>query len=165
MAQTQVTDRPNLEWTFLDRSTSDYTHAIHLYPARMHPEIAKRIVYKYSTDDTIVFDPFMGSGGVLLEGILAGHDSVGLDINPFAVLLSKVKTTPINTDLVWIRYGILNRSVKDCDAGEYHSDLFPDMDMEAWYGKDVAGKLSALKYHVFNVKDTDVRDFFKLCCP
>ena len=65
MAQTQVTDRSNLEWTFLDRSTSDYTHAIHLYPARMHPEIAKRIIRKYSTDDTIVFDPFMGSGGVL----------------------------------------------------------------------------------------------------
>ena len=151
------------EWTFLDRSTSDYTHAIHLYPARMHPEIAKRIIHKYSTDDTIVFDPFMGSGGVLLEGILAGHDSIGLDINPFAVLLSKVKTTPINKDLARIRHGILNQSIEDCEAGEYHSDLFPDMNIESWYGKDVVRKLSTLKYHVFGVKDTDVRDFFKIC--
>ena len=136
---------------------------IHLYPARMHPEIAKRIICKYSTNDTIVFDPFMGSGGVLLECILAGYDSIGLDINPFAVLLSKVKTTPINNDLAWIRNSILNQSIKDCDAGEYHSDLLPDMDVGSWYGDDVARKLSTLKYHTFNVKDADVRDFFKIC--
>ena len=163
MEQAQVTDRPNLEWTFLDRSTSDYTHAIHLYPARMHPEIAKRIIHKYSTDGTIVFDPFMGSGGVLLEGILTGHDSVGLDINPFAVLLSKVKTTPIDEDLIWVRHGILNQSIKDCEAEEYHYDLLPDMDVESWYSKGVARKLSALKYHIFSVKDIDMRDFFKIC--
>ena len=75
-------------WTFLDRSTREYTHAMHLYPARMHPEIAKRLIKKYASSDTIVFDPFMGSGGgVLLEAVLHGHDAVGLDINPFAVLL------------------------------------------------------------------------------
>ena len=86
-----------------------------------------------------------------------------MDINPFAVLLSKVKTTPINKDLAWIRHGILNQSIKDCEAGEYHSDLLPDMNIKSWYDEDVARKLSVLKYHVFNVKDIDVRDFFKIC--
>lgn len=83
------------EWTFLDVSTRKYTHAIHLYPARLHPEIPKRIIAKYAKRTDVVLDPFMGSGGVLLEAILHGNNAIGIDVNPFAILLSKVKTTPI----------------------------------------------------------------------
>ena len=83
----------NTDWTFRDISTQQHTHGIHLYPARMHPEIARRVITKYSRTGDVVFDPFMGSGGVLLESILHGTDAVGLDINPLAVLISKVKTT------------------------------------------------------------------------
>ena len=81
------------DWTFRDISTQKYTHGIHLYPARMHPEIARRIISKYAHTGDVIFDPFMGSGGVLLESILHGNNTVGLDINPLAVLISKVKTT------------------------------------------------------------------------
>ena len=83
------------EWTFLDVSTKKYTHAIHLYPARLHPEIARKVISKYARNKSdAVLDPFMGSGGVLLEAILHGNDATGIDVNPLAVLLSKVKTTP-----------------------------------------------------------------------
>lgn len=81
------------DWTFRDISTQQYTHGIHLYPARMHPEIARRVISKYAHTADVIFDPFMGSGGVLLESILYGNNAVGLDINPLAVLISKVKTT------------------------------------------------------------------------
>ena len=81
------------DWTFRDISTQKYTHGIHLYPARMHPEIARRIILKHGDSNGIVLDPFMGSGGVLLESVLCGRDAIGLDINPLAVLISKVKTT------------------------------------------------------------------------
>nr|AIF23105.1 modification methylase MvaI [uncultured marine thaumarchaeote SAT1000_12_G12] len=85
------------DWTFRDISTKEYTHGFHLYPARMHPEIAKRLIQKYIRKSSdIVFDPFMGSGGVLVESMLHGNNSVGIDLNPFAVLLSTVKTTPLD---------------------------------------------------------------------
>ena len=85
------------DWTFKEISTSQYTHGFHQYPARMHPEIATRLIEKYSTDSkTVVLDPFMGSGGVLVESMLHGNNSIGIDLNPFAVLLSKVKTTPLD---------------------------------------------------------------------
>jgi DNA modification methylase len=84
------------DWTFLEFSTKQFTHGFHLYPARMHPEIAKRLIAKYAVDTKkVVFDPFMGSGGVLVESLLHGNNAIGIDLNPFAVLLSKVKTTPI----------------------------------------------------------------------
>jgi hypothetical protein len=42
-------------------------------------------------------DPFMGSGTVLVEGMLAGiTDVYGSDINPFAVYLSTVKTNRLD---------------------------------------------------------------------
>lgn len=129
----------------------------------MHPEIAKRVIRRYGTKDTIVLDPFMGSGGVLLEGILAGHDAVGVDVSPFAVLLSKVKTTPIYGDLTSALSKILRGATADRLAGERRLDLRPDMDIDAWYGKNVADSLSLLKYRVFGLPDSDMRDFFKVC--
>ena len=85
------------DWTFEKINTQEFTHGFHQYPARMHPEIAKRLIEKYAIKSSdIVFDPFMGSGGVLVESMVHGNNSVGIDLNPFAVLLATVKTTPLN---------------------------------------------------------------------
>ena len=153
------------EWTFLDKSTREYTHAIHLYPARMHPEIAKRIISKYAKNKTdVVFDPFMGSGGVLLEAILHGNQAIGIDINPFAVLLSKVKTTPIRKDLSKTLKKILSDSAKDYLDSSYHLECLPDrLDIDRWYKPETAMTLAVLKHHIFKIRDNDVRDFFKIC--
>ncbi|WP_263848912.1 site-specific DNA-methyltransferase [Lacticaseibacillus thailandensis] len=40
----------------------------------------------------VVLDPFMGSGTSLVEAQRLGFDAIGIDINPYAVLLSQVKT-------------------------------------------------------------------------
>lgn len=90
---------PKDYWDFKDDDTHNYTHGIHSYPAMMVSPISKNIiniVRKFKRVDTL-FDPFAGSGTVLVEGILAGIPAVaGNDINPLALLLSKVKTTPID---------------------------------------------------------------------
>jgi site-specific DNA-methyltransferase (cytosine-N4-specific) len=41
-----------------------------------------------------VLDPFCGSGTTLVETLRRGLPSVGVDINPIACLISRVKTTP-----------------------------------------------------------------------
>lgn len=150
------------DWTFMDKSTRQFTHALHLYPARMHPEIAKRIIAKYTRSERdVVFDPFMGSGGVLLEGIIHGNHSIGIDINPFAVLLSKVKTTPIRMNLNNLLAEIIRESTKNQD---YHPECLPNrLDIDNWYKHDTVHTLAALKYNIFKIKDTDARDFFKVC--
>ena len=86
-------------WDFRDDDTHGYTHGIHSYPAMMVSPISKNIidiVKQFKHVDSL-FDPFAGSGTVLVEGMLAGIPTVaGNDINPLALLLSKVKTTPID---------------------------------------------------------------------
>ena len=90
---------PNNYWDFKDNDTHRYTHGIHSYPAMMVSPISKNIIsiLKQFKQINSLFDPFAGSGTVLVEGILAGIPTVaGNDINPLALLLSKVKTTPID---------------------------------------------------------------------
>ncbi len=41
----------------------------------------------------VVLDPFAGVGTTLVEAILRGHDAVGFEINPYAALACRVKTT------------------------------------------------------------------------
>lgn len=153
------------EWTFLDVSTKKYTHGIHLYPARMHPEIAKRVIEKYAKNKTdVVFDPFMGSGGVLLEAIINGNQAIGIDINPFAVLLSKVKTTPIHKDLNQVLKKILSNSIKDHQNKKYYPDQLPKkLDVETWYSPNIIEILTILKHNIFNIGDEDIQNFFKIC--
>ena len=41
-----------------------------------------------------VLDPFVGSGTTLIEAVLAGRAGFGVDVNPLAVELTKLKATP-----------------------------------------------------------------------
>ena len=73
------------------------THWIHWYPAKMFHRIPAEILASLTADDGLtVLDPFCGSGTVLLEAALRGHSAIGIDINPLARLISKVKTTRLD---------------------------------------------------------------------
>ena len=67
---------------------------MHPFPARMAPEIASTSLHSLVPGSTVV-DPMCGSGLVLREAIEQGHKAIGLDIDPLAVLMSKVSTQPI----------------------------------------------------------------------
>jgi len=83
------------EWDFNGADTTYLTHGIHPYPARMIPQIANRLITRYSNDGNLIFDPFCGSGTVLCESVLNNRDAVGIDLNPLARLIARVKTTAI----------------------------------------------------------------------
>lgn len=76
-----------------DRS---HVHGFHSYPARMHPETAAGLVRAVSSAGETVLDPFCGSGTVLVEAMMAGRRAIGTDLNPLAVDLAKLKTSPFS---------------------------------------------------------------------
>jgi DNA modification methylase len=71
-----------------------HVHGFHTYPARMHPVTAARLVRALTPERGRVLDPFCGSGTVIVEAMLAGRDAFGTDLNPLAVELTRLKTTP-----------------------------------------------------------------------
>lgn len=88
---------PNNYWDFKNENTKEYT--IHSYPAVMVPPISRNIIniVKQIMEVDSLFDPFSGSGTVLVEGMLANIKTVyGNDINPLAIFISKVKTNKLD---------------------------------------------------------------------
>ena len=79
-----------------------YTNDIHRYPGRIIPHIPHYVLAKrrLCPKNGTVLDPFCGSGTVLLEAKLNGFNAIGIDINPFAALISKVKTTKIRETII-----------------------------------------------------------------
>jgi hypothetical protein len=72
---------------------------IHPFPARMAPGIALDIVAS-EPKPIRVLDPMMGSGTVLAVARACGHNAVGIDIDPLAVLLARVWTTSVDVGRV-----------------------------------------------------------------
>lgn len=90
-------------WDFREDDTKEYTHGLHNYPAMMVCPISRNIIRLMKEIQPVhaLLDPFAGSGTVLVEGMVNGIEIVsGNDINPLALLLSKVKTTPLDNKLL-----------------------------------------------------------------
>lgn len=85
------------DWSFHQASTSELTHGMHVYPARLMPQVARKAIDLYSEPGDTVLDPFCGSGTVLVEARANARNAVGADLNPLAVLIAKVKATPLDT--------------------------------------------------------------------
>lgn len=71
---------------------------IHPFPARMAPEIALRRMAQVRGSRRIrVLDPMCGSGTVLGAALQEGHEVWGFDVDPLAVLISRVAVASIDT--------------------------------------------------------------------
>ncbi len=91
----QVVDSEKLDnenWDFEGSNTGYLMHKIHSYPARFIPQIPRRAITRWSAVGNTILDPFCGCGTTLLEAALLGRNSVGVDNNPVATLISRAKT-------------------------------------------------------------------------
>ena len=149
----------NKDWNFEEYKMSEYTHAIHSYPAMMMPRIARNVIQEYATSESIVLDPYMGSGTTLLEGMVENVGKViGFDLNPLAVLISTAKTTKFN----------LEKIKKEIDNLDYHLSVLSNYEhpsftiLESWFKQENIDELARLKAVINNIEDSDVRLFFSV---
>jgi site-specific DNA-methyltransferase (cytosine-N4-specific) len=73
------------------------TRAIYSYPAKFQAQLPAELIRLFTKPGDLVVDPYSGGGTTGLEAQLAGRAFVGADINPFACLVARVKTTPVTT--------------------------------------------------------------------
>jgi hypothetical protein len=82
-------------WSLKDRDRRDSAHCIFQYPAMMVPLVQRRLlasILEAQPSIQSIYDPFVGSGTSLVSGMHFGLDVYGNDINPLAVLISRVRT-------------------------------------------------------------------------
>ena len=58
------------------------------YVGKMRPELVDWLIKKFAYPQGTIYDPFSGSGTVLLEGWKNGYHVIGSDLNEYAIVLS-----------------------------------------------------------------------------
>jgi len=156
------------DWNFAKANTSYLTHGLHEYPARMIPQIAKRLIVTYSNERGNILDPFCGSGTTLVEARLNRRYSVGIDINPFAILLAKVKATPIDFKTIGFNLVDFLASVEREYEDAKKNGKLPEppkhifWNLLHWFKEPIARDLEFLYQKIAEVKNEDIKDLLKV---
>jgi len=75
-------------------------HGIVPYKGKFYPRLPRNIINFFSLNEKDwILDPFCGCGTTNLEAQLMGINSFGLDISPYAYMISKIKTKLININI------------------------------------------------------------------
>lgn len=138
---------------------SNKTHGFHKYPAKYIPEIPRWAILKFSKEGNTIIDPFCGSGTTNVEARLNKRNSYAVDVDPIALLLTKVKTTPLDyKELIRVKNSLL-RTV----YSEKESNLpdFPNRDY--WFRPRVLDDLAVIYNNINKIENPDIRDFFLVC--
>ena len=75
-----------------------YPRTVHPFPARMASEVALDALVGLPPTSTVL-DPMCGSGVVVRKAIDSGHVGIGIDIDPLAVLMTRVWTSKISQSI------------------------------------------------------------------
>jgi site-specific DNA-methyltransferase (cytosine-N4-specific) len=100
----------SIDFDFHGSETGYLTHSLHPYPAKYIPQIPRELIRELSEPGETVADIFCGSGTTLVEALLLGRNTVGIDANPLACLISRAKTTRLNSEELRLLVGLSNQA-------------------------------------------------------
>jgi len=81
----------------MDRKpVAGWTHNFYRYPARFSPRFAAAAIESFSKPSELILDPYMGGGTAVVEGVAAGRNVVGNDLNSLAAFITRVKLTKLS---------------------------------------------------------------------
>lgn len=146
------------DWDYRAADTKQITHGIHPYPARMIPQVAKRLINTYGHEDAMLFDPYCGSGTTLLEGMLAGMKTVGTDLNPLARLITRVKTRLVNPCELDYEIARFMDAPPSVDTPPLPS--IPNVDY--WFSETAQFDLATIRQHIHGIDNAVVADAFRI---
>jgi DNA modification methylase len=165
-------DIPNQgEILIISNDQSYLTHGVHKFPAKFFPELPRYLIRKYSRFGDTVLDPMCGSGTVVLESMLNNRIGVGIDIDPIARLITKVKTTPIAPKTLTLAARDLIAQINTLDnSSDYHPQIPEFHYSDNWFSSFVVRELAIindsigtlLSKHQGDSEWKDIGDFFRV---
>ena len=133
-------------WTSKQRQGSSI-HEIS-YRACFKSQLPLFFIRKLTNINSVIFDPFMGRGTTVVEGVLNGRRSIGMDVNP----LSEILTFPrINIPQI--------KNVFDrIDSIELQQNLRAEIDLSMFYHPATESELVSLKNYLSYRKEEEQED-------
>jgi len=146
------------------------SHGLHAFAAKFPPQLPRMFIENLTQEGDIVLDPMVGSGTTVVESCLLNRQGIGIDLDPLAVHLSKVKVTPINPEDISIALNEITNSLKYLYLGTntVRNELNKRFDSETrdfidyWFLPKTQEELMTLVLVVENLTDETTKNFFKL---
>lgn len=156
---------------FHDQMSGYASHNFHSFPAKFPPQLPRKFIQGLTQPGDTVLDPMVGSGTTIVEAHLTGRRGMGFDIDPLAIMISKVKCTSIDP-LVAARTGssVLTdaRLAVQERQDQLEAVLASRWDAESrrfvgyWFTREAQLELLALLLQVEQIPDPDLRTFYLL---
>jgi site-specific DNA-methyltransferase (cytosine-N4-specific) len=146
------------DWTFADAKTNAGVHSIHPYPAKFIPQIPRNLIKLFHPlVGGLVLDPFCGCGTTLVECQAVGIPSFGIDLNPIAVLVSRVKTDPPACELAGIAVRVTEKAASSVNGKP------PDIPrVDHWFSPGAITALTKLTRELADLPDRVVQDALRV---
>ena len=130
----------------ISRDQTFLTHGVHKFPAKFFPELPRYLIKRYSEPRQTILDPMCGSGTVILEAMLSNRIGVGIDIDPMARLITKVKTTPLERNLLDSAADELNRLLHERRRAQEFTSSIPEFNYrDTWFKDFVLRELAIIR--------------------
>lgn len=142
---------------------------VHPFPARMAPDLALASLQAIKAG--VVLDPMTGSGTVARVAKEQSLTALGFDLDPLAVLISKVQTTPVDDNDVKAGGERLLSVAQSLHDSEIRLDWLDDDDdgknfVDFWFAAEQRADLRKLAYLLSRPGDcelsSDVADILRI---
>lgn len=144
------------------KSTTYFTHGFHPYPAKYTPQLVNKYLNLFCREGYEILDPFCGSGTTVVESVINGINSVGIDLNPIAYIISKAKSNDYKETDIQLVDKII-KQIRTLNANASSNVSIPDFPNRShWFQDNVCIELANLKTKINLVENSNVKDLL-LC--
>ena len=114
-----------------------------------------------------VLDPFAGVGTTLVEAVLAGHNAIGFEINPYAALACRTKLNAYRIDLHGVTHTIaaFAKFYQEAVEQQYTPKSAPPSGFKtrsAFYSPSVLWKVLIVQDFITQLENNSLRDLFRV---
>ena len=156
----------NQSYDFIGESYASKYPNLHKYPATMLPQIGIKILEELGIKKGKLLDPYCGSASSFISAIDKGINNLeGYDINPLAILITRVKFTEVSVKLLEKTAQDIRNEIFEIMKNKYSlNDVkLPDSkNILFWFSKNVLINLSIIRQVVNSLKNKAIKDFFWL---
>ncbi len=147
------------------------THGLHEYRGKFFPQLVRALInISYTPEGGIVLDPMCGSGTTLVETLLSGRTTYGLDMNPLSVFVADVKCQALTMSPAPLvgAYETLRKVLRGParrNERSYFATL-PDGDrhyLERWFAAQTLDELDAIHAAIRGLPTKVLRNFYSVC--
>ena len=139
------------------KDTTYATHGYHRYPAKFIPQLAYNLIRQYTERGDVVADVFAGCGTTLVEAKIHGRISVGVDINPVATLITKVKLKAILPSTLEREFDTLQERI---GRNAFANGFDFNERIDFWFREEEKYKLAFLLGNIKSIENKNVQRFF-----